>query len=242
MLYTTSLIYFIVKSILLKIRNSNGLLLPYEHNYKLATAIYDKLRYYQESVRELHRKDFQDIHTISSIIPHNSQYHSTGIKFDKGLFVVRSYYDDVIDHLRLAISLDEKIRIGELELVITRIQDTLKPEFNKGKVNFKTISPVLVRDQADRKTFRTHLDDVPENLAHSMVWSYDSITSNQAGTPSVNITNLKRKTVRVSNDGSTLAAVLLTGSIIGDSELLQFSYFKGLGSKTGLGLGCWEVL
>lgn len=230
-----------MKSVLLKIKNVNGSLLPYEHNYTLSIAIYGKLQYYQEEIRKLHAKDVQDVHTISSIIPKEPGFNSSGIKFERGIVVVRSYYDDLIDHLRLALSLDGTIRVGPLDLEVTGIKDTFEPDFKKGTVNFRTLSPVLVRDHNDKKTFRTHLDDVPENLAESMVWAYSSFTSEAAEKPAIRLSNLKRKTVRVSKSGTVLGAVTLRGSIEANPDLLQFSYYKGLGSKTGLGLGCWEV-
>jgi CRISPR-associated endoribonuclease Cas6 len=226
---------------LLRIKNLNGSLLPYEHNYNLSIAIYNKLQYYQDSIRKLHTKEFQDIHTISTIIPQEPNFGTDGISFQKGFFIVRSYYDDIIDHLRLAISLDGTLRVGDLHLEVTGIKDTVAPKFESGYVKFRTLSPVLVRDFEDRSTFRTHADDVPDNLSHSMAWSYTSFTSQSSDNPEITISSLKRKTVRVSKTGTVLGAVVLRGSIKGDPELLQFSYYKGLGSKTGLGLGCWEV-
>jgi CRISPR-associated endoribonuclease Cas6 len=230
-----------VKSILLRVKNTDNSLLPYEHNYTLSIAIYNKLQYYQDSVRKLHTKEIQDIHTISTIIPQNPQYETAGINFQKGFFILRSNYDDIIDHLRLAISLDGTLKVGDLYLEVTGIKDTDEPSFDSGDINFRTLSPVLVRDQEDRKTFRTHTDDVPENLSLSMSWSFSSFTSKSVEKPTLTITSLKRKTVRVSKSGTILGAVVLRGSIQGDPDLLRFSYYKGLGSKTGLGLGCWEV-
>lgn len=230
-----------MKSVLIRVKNLNNSLLPFEHNYTLAIAIYNKLQYYQNSIRELHTKEFQDIHTISTIIPQEPDFGADGISFQKGFFILRSYYDDIIEHLRLAISLDGTLRVGDLYLEVTGIRETVAPKFESGTVKFKTLSPVLVRDYEDRNTFRTHADDVPDNLSRSMVWSYASFTSKTPETPKITISSLKRKTVRVSKSGTVLGAVVLKGTIKGDLDLLQFSYFKGIGSKTGLGLGCWEV-
>lgn len=226
---------------LISIKNLNNALLSYEHNYTLAIAIYNKLEYYPNPIRKLHTKEFQDIHTISTIIPQEPDFKADGIGFQRGFFIVRSYYDDIIEYLRLAISLDGTLRVGDLDLEVTRIKETTAPNFQSGFVNFRTLSPVLVRDSEDRNTFRTHNDDVPDNLSRSMVWSYVSLTSRSAESPEITITSLKRKTARVSKSGTVLGAVVLRGSIKGDPDLLQFSYYKGIGSKTGLGLGCWEV-
>ena len=61
----------------------------------------------------------------------------------------------------------------------------------------------------------------------------------------IEIKESKSRTVKVSSiddPSSKLKAFELKGNISGDANIIKFIYHRGLGSKTGLGLGCWEVL
>ena len=62
---------------------------------------------------------------------------------------------------------------------------------------------------------------------------------------SIEIIEGKKKTVKISNSKnkeSITTAFQIKGKIFGSDEALSILYYKGLGSKTSLGLGCWRQL
>ena len=90
--------------------------------------------------------------------------------------------------------------------------------------------------------------DVEENLNLVMKWTL----RNQFGISEtvleglhINVSEAHSKTIRVSSGPqkqSTTRAFDLTGNISGEPGALEVIYNRGLGSKTSLGLGCWEAL
>ena len=54
----------------------------------------------------------------------------------------------------------------------------------------------------------------------------------------------RAKTIKISNNKkkeSITKAFFIEGQISGTPESIAILYYKGLGSKTSLGLGCWRV-
>jgi CRISPR-associated endoribonuclease Cas6 len=229
-----------MKSVILSLKKIDRVPIPFEYNYFFGIAIYNKLRLYQENIKNLHNKNMQDVHTFSSVISRDLTLSTAGIDFNKGTIILRSLDDKIIEYLRIGLSLDNILYIGNSKIVINSIKKLDSPDFSKGEVNFKSISPALIRNFSNKNNFVIK-DDVSENLSKSIAWSYEKYYASKIKPPVIEKYFSKVKTVKISNNGVILNAVLLKGKITGDEEVIKFSYFKGFGSKTGLGLGCWEV-
>ncbi|OWP55473.1 MAG: CRISPR-associated endoribonuclease Cas6 [Cuniculiplasma sp. C_DKE] len=237
-----------MQSVLINLKRLEGNIIPYEYNYYLSIAIYSKLTYYQELVTKLHTKNQEGIHTFSNLISNNSKNAINGLDIEEAFVVLRSIDSSLIDYLRMGISLDSNLRVGDVKYrVISMKEDPVSPNWKKD-IKFKSLSPVLVRDFKSKKKFVINGDEVGENLTNVSKWVLENIyklDETKIEDLKIEIASTKSKTVRISNSKSKesiTTAFQLEGSISGSPEAKSILYYKGLGSKTSMGLGCWRVI
>lgn len=233
---------------IVSIERSDGKIIPFEYNYYLSMSVYSKLEIYQQEIKKLHQKNQQGIHTISNIISKDPKHGVNGLDIQKGFFILRSIDNRIGPYFRLGLSFDPHIRIVNTVYEVKSVKDSLGRLNGRGRVKFKTLSPVLVRDFGNRKLFVTDSDKVEQNLNLVTKWSLKNqfgISESVIEDISINLLEEHPRTVRVSSGiqkESKTRAFDLTGEIIGNPGILEVLYHRGLGSKTGLGLGCWETL
>ncbi|MCL5782723.1 MAG: CRISPR-associated endoribonuclease Cas6 [Candidatus Thermoplasmatota archaeon] len=215
--------------------------LHFQYNYDLGIAIYDKLMVYQDKVKPLHKKSQQGLHTLSSLIIKDHTISKDGFEFQTASLVVRSLDDMLIEFLKLGISMDQYLSLQKVKLRVTGTRITEEPNFNSGHTSFKSLSPILVRNFETKNKFIFEKEGLDENLVNGMLWAYNNYNNKTEKDLHIHLSEAKRKTITVSNSGQQLFAWLLRGEIHGNPDVLKFAYYKGLGSKTALGLGCWEA-
>ena len=237
-----------MQGVMIKLKRSEGVIIPYEYNYYLSIAIYSKLIYYQKFVKELHNKKQDGIHTFSNLISFNSKNGINGLEIPDPFLFLRSIDSSLIEYLRMGISIDPKLRIGDVVYRVTSIRnDKFLPDWQRD-LKFKTLSPVLIRDFNSKKKFVVNTEEVRENLTKVSKWVLQNIyglSEEKVQDLNFDIELVKRKTVRISNNKSResiTTAFQLQGTIFGSPEAKSILYYKGLGSKTSLGLGCWGVV
>jgi CRISPR-associated endoribonuclease Cas6 len=237
-----------VKGIKVYIKRTDGKIIPYEYNYYLSISLYSKLGYYQENVMKLHTKNQQGIHTFSNIISTVSKNAINGLDIENGFFIFRSVDSSLVDYLRMGFTLDPYIRVSEVTYKVTGIKDDVFLELSDSNFNFVSISPVLVRDFSAKNKFVNDGKNVDRNLTLISKWTLNNIYKlplEKTENLKIELTSAKGKTVKISNSKkkeSITTAFQIKGTITGSSEALKILYYKGLGSKTSLGLGCWRVL
>jgi len=238
-----------MKSVKLYIKRINGKIIPFEYNYFIGISIYKKLLNFQEDIIPLHRSSQVGIYTFSNIIspfiPGSELFADNGLDIGKGYIIFRTLNEKLIDYLRLGILADNKIRIKDTVFEVSHIEDIKPHHIDTEEIKFKTLSPIIVRNYArknfyinDEKNIATNLKLVIENQL-SKFFDIDKA--------SVNFSNLipKKKSIRISSNGkkeSISTGFNLSGKITASPDILNLLYYKGLGSKTSLGLGCWEVV
>lgn len=240
-----------MESLLINIERTQGVIIPYEYNYYLSIAVYSKLKLYEKEIKALHTSSQPGIHTISNIISESSVKTShglNGLDIPGGFFIFRSIDNLSTSYLRLGISMDPTIRIGDVLYTVKSIKTPKTIEWNKEDVSFKSLSPVVVRNFAEQKLFVNESESVEENLNKVSRWNllkYYGFSEETLKNFRIIITRTRKKTVKISNSKekeSITTGFELVGRITGPAEAIKTLYFKGLGSKTALGLGCWEVL
>jgi len=243
--------FLIVDSVLVKLKRIQGTIIPYDYNYYLSISIYSKLRLYENDVKILHTSKQPGIHTISNLISRNARKVGNevgGLDIPDGFFIFRSLDDSLTTYLRLGIAMDPTIRIGEVTYSVTSVSKPMEVQWDKEEVGFKSLSPVIVRNFSKRKLYINNEESVEENLnlvTLKSLHEYYGISEGNLKNFKIQISTVRKKTVRISNSKnkeSITTAFQLSGKIIGPPEVLKVLYFKGLGSKTSLGLGCWEVV
>lgn len=233
---------------IVSIERSEGKIIPFEYNYYLSISVYSKLETYQQEIKKLHQKNQPGIHTISNIISNDTKYGINGLDIQKGFFILRSIDNRMGPYFRLGLSSDPHIMIVNTIYEVKSVRDSPGKLNGRRQVKFRTLSPVLVRDFGNRKLFVNDADKVEENLNLATKWSLKKqfgIGESVIDDIFIKVLDKHPKTVRVSGGAqkeSRTRAFDLTGEIGGDPGVLEVIYHRGLGSKTGLGLGCWEAL
>lgn len=237
-----------MKSVVINVQRSNGVIIPYEYNYFLSISFYSKLSYYQENITKLHVKSQQGIHTFSNLISRNSRNAINGLDIKDGFIVLRSVDSSLIDYLRMGISLNPTLRVGDVTYQVTNMKEDTKVFDWIPDLHFRSLSPVLVRDFNTKKKFVTSSDAIEENLTNVSKWVLENIYNlekSRVEDLKIELSSSRRKTVRISNSKkkeSVTTAFEIEGRISGSPEAKSILYYKGLGSKTSMGLGCWGVL
>jgi CRISPR-associated endoribonuclease Cas6 len=233
---------------LVSIERLKGEEIPFLYNYYLAISVYSKLDIYQQNIKKLHNKNQVGIHTISNIISRKTRLLENGLDIPEGFFIIRSIDDDFENYVRLGLSLDPHLKIQNTIYKVKSVRPIEDKLDGKTEFNFKSLSPVLVRNFDDRKKFVMEESQIEENLNLVTKWlllNEFNFSIEDVDNFNIEIKESKSRTVKVSSiddPSSKLKAFELKGNISGDANIIKFIYHRGLGSKTGLGLGCWEVL
>lgn len=234
-----------MNSMIINIEKLNGKYIPFTYNYYLATSLYSKLKFYQRDVRILHNSSQVGMHTFSNIISDNVKVEKNGLDILRGKIVFRSFDPRIDSYMRLGLAEDPFIRILNTTFKATSVYKGREIDFNSNKINFKSISPVLVKDWNKKNRFVSNSENLKENLEKLSVWSLERKFLVKDPQININIEDAKPKTVRLtSNDENEMLTrgFNIKGSIEADVESLKIIYYRGLGSKTSLGLGCIEVI
>ena len=238
-----------MKSIKLSIRRVDGKIIPFGYNYFIGISIYKKLLNFQEDIIPLHTGAQVGIYTFSNIIspfiPSSELFADNGLNIDKGYIIFRTLNEKLIDYLRLGILQDNKIRIKDTVYEVSRIENIKPYNSDVWELKFKSLSPILVRDYIRKGLYVNNEKNVASNLKlviENQLSKFFGINGS-----SVNFTNLthRKKSIRISSNGkkeSISTGFEVSGTIIAQPDILKLLYYKGLGSKTSLGLGCWEVV
>jgi CRISPR-associated endoribonuclease Cas6 len=234
-----------MKSMIINLERLHGRVIPFSYNYYLAISLYSKLEIYQRDVRLLHHSSQVSMHTFSNIISNRVQIESDGLDIEKGKIVFRSFDPRIDTYLRLGLAEDPVIRISDTTYNVTSIYKGEDFAFSKDKLNFKSLSLVLVKDWNKENRFVSNPDDLEDNLEKHMLWSLENKFLVKDPHIKIQIKEKKPKTVRLT---SHIKSEMLTrafnirGSIETSKESMKIIYYRGLGSKTSLGLGCIEVV
>jgi CRISPR-associated endoribonuclease Cas6 len=233
---------------IVSIERTEGKIIPFEYNYYLSISVYSKLQTYQQEIKRLHQKSQPGIHTISNIISKVAKYGDGGLDIQSGFFILRSIDNKIGPYFRLGLSADPFIKIVNTIYEVKSVRDSPGKLNGQKQVRFRTLSPVLVRKFDNRKLFVTDAERVEENLNLVTKWSLKNqfgISESVVDDISIKVLEKHPKTVRISSGSqkeSITRAFDIRGEMIGDPGILEVLYHRGLGSKTGLGLGCWEVI
>jgi|GEM_PF-1317469 CRISPR-associated endoribonuclease Cas6 len=221
-----------------------GLIIPFDYNYYLSLNFYEKLSLYDKNIRKLHYKDSFSLHTFSNFISNNQKSGLNGLDIPNGFIIFRSLDKRLIDYLRLGLSINPLIRIINTKYVVTIVKDW-KELGDVEKLNFRTLSPVLVRDFNSKNKYVDVPELVEKNLLAITNWQLSNLFKIQNPNLDIKLKNIRRKTVRISSRPESISKTVgfeFEGTMTGDPSALKVIYYRGLGSKTGLGLGLIEVV
>ncbi|GGM75374.1 CRISPR-associated endoribonuclease Cas6 [Thermogymnomonas acidicola] len=222
---------------------TSGKMIPYEYNYYLAMSLYSRLGIYQQKVRPLHVPSSFSVFTFSNIISRDVSTGINGLKIDRGFLVFRTLDDRLLEYLKLGLALNPVLKIADTSFTVKSVKEVEQNEM-QGELEFRTLSPVLIRDFSDGRKYVVDPDRIEENLNLTTEWFLKNKLGVQEPRVKIEIFKSHRKTARISSNAgknSITTCFNLAGKITGNPSDILLLYYRGLGSKTGLGLGCWEV-
>jgi CRISPR-associated endoribonuclease Cas6 len=234
-----------MNSILINLRRVHGGTIPFAYNYHLAISLYSKLMGYQADVRKLHTSSQVSMHTFSNIISKRVIVKNDGLDIESGSIIFRTLDPRLETYLRLGLAEDPHLRILDTLYNVTSIHNTEEIRIDSSTLRFKSMSPVLVRDYEKEGHFISEGKDLEANLTKATQWLLNNKFLLNNPKFVINIDKKLPKTVRVSSnsgEGFLTRAFNVTGFIEADAEALRIIYYRGLGAKTALGLGCIEVI
>jgi len=223
--------------------------LTYRNNYPLASHIYHRLTNSDLTDGSmLHDRDEWSPYTVSKMLPTDSDrsFENDGIHSSIWTFIVRSVNNEIIQALRGSFALDPYIKVGDVVGKVNSIEKGNTPDFSQ-TVKFDTLSPVMIKEpelaENDKQIIGPEHGEFEKVVGEKLKRSYELATGKD-GRKGVDIwiDGYSKTQVRVSHDDDNLLpAWELEGHMRGESEILLNAYHGGIGAKTALGLGCWEV-
>jgi CRISPR-associated endoribonuclease Cas6 len=225
------------------LKRIDGKIIPYEYNYYFAINFYEKLFLYNNLIRKIHDPESYSLHTFSNIISKKVNSGLNGLDIPEGFIIFRSLDSRLINYLRLGLSLNPVIKIINTKYIATKIYNWKELD-DKNEFYFRTLSPVVVKDFNSGKLYVEDPIEVENNLLKVTLWQLENLFNIKNSELDIKINNVKRKSVRISSKPNGISKTVgfeLEGKIKGDPNALKVIYYRGLGSKTGLGLGMIEV-
>ncbi len=218
-------------------------MIPYEYNYYLAMSLYSRLGIYQQKVRPpLHVPSSFSVFTFSNIISRDVSTGINGLKIDRGGFLVfRTLDDRLLEYLKLGLALNPVLKIADTSFTVKSVKEVEQNEM-QGELEFRTLSPVLIRDFSDG---RKYVVDPPDRIEENLNLTTEWFLKNKLGVqepPRVKIEIFKshRKTARISSNAgknSITTCFNLAGKITGNPSDILLLYYRGPGIEDRPGSG-----
>ncbi len=228
--------------------NMKGARVPVDYHYPLSSYMFNAIREGDEELaREIHDSmDFKPV-TFSEISNPGYVENKKTLIFnkDEGYLIFSSHRKDVMEALVTGILSFGAVYIQNAVFPVKQVEILKEPEI-KGRMRFKTISPIVIS---------TPRDDVEagekKELSPADIRWYDIFNRNlkkkymqffgkeRKGDVNVRIYNLKSKKY---HSPGPVTAYKMEFEIHGDKELIKLGFQSGFGRRTAQGFGCVRAI
>jgi CRISPR-associated endoribonuclease Cas6 len=226
--------------------------LPYDYQYALASMLYNKLSIGNiKLANESHSAQRFKFYNFSNLIINNPNTDGRGLDFEEAKFIITSPDVEFVKSFAEGLLQEPDFRLKDGKFVVTKIE-ILKERKIKSPCTFRTLSPIFVKTARDVEGKLKEWDLYPkdgkfyDNIHMNLVARY---TEYYGETPRdyfeiIEIKNFKPKRIIMGGGpGKTpRRCSLMTFTVTGSEELLQFAYEAGIGEKNAMGFGCLEIL
>lgn len=229
--------------------NKKGLLIPFNYNHVLSSIIYNKISDLNLA-HELHSTNSFKFFTFSQI-----KFRRMVLDKKEGFiskdghisFLISSPNDYLIKSLVEGFLEDLEINFKGQKLAIEKIEVLAEPEF-KNKMEFKTLSPIIVRKKKEVDGKLKPWDLTPgdefykaleKNLIKKYIQFNDLKETDKEITIYSEMKNVKRKRIAIDKGHQTThhRAFMMDIILEGDLDLIKFAYNVGIGEKGSQGFG-----
>lgn len=231
------------------LKANNEFIVPFNYNYALSSLIYNKIAD-TELTNKLHQSQSFKFFTFSQLNIKNRRIVKEGIisKDGKVDFQVSSPNEYLIKNLVEGHLDDLTVNFKGKKLFVEKLELLGGLEF-KNQMNFKTISPIIVRikKEVDGKLKVWDLNPSEQrfykNLEKNLVKKYNQFYNEEKKIEDIKISTSmmqvkgKRITIEKNNQKTYHRAFMMDLNLEGDLDLIKFGYDCGLGEKNSLGFG-----
>lgn len=226
--------------------------IPFNYNYLLSSIIYKNISDL-DLASKLHSSKSFKFFTFSQIQVPNHRITKKGIISRDGVFnffvsspndyliktMIQSYVDDSVVNFN-----GQNVNVDRIEL--------LPLPFISDSMDFKTISPVLVRTkrEVDGKLKIWDLepgDKFFSNLRTNLIRKYLEFNNLETTSKEINFSSKMRKvksrriSIKTGEDITYHRAYFMDLKLEGDPKLIEFAYNGGVGEKGSLGFGMLNI-
>lgn len=229
--------------------NNKDVLIPYNYNYPLASAIYSKI-VDLDFLNKLHESTSFKFFTFSKIFIKKvlaSNKNGLIAKNGKIKFQISSPNKYFLTNFLNGCMENPNFRISNNLYKITMIKqlEEYKPKNNE---TFQTISPIISRTIKETNGKKQIWDLSPSdhffrNLENNLIKKYNKFYNTTIDNSKIKITsemrNVKEKRISIKKDNNIIyhRCYLMDITLSGDTNIIKFGYDTGIGEKNSMGFG-----
>ncbi len=224
--------------------------LPFDHQYHLASYIYRALEKVNPSYAlELHQPKRYKFFTFSYLMSENRKITEKGILIKGGeiYFFVSSPSSKFIKTLVEAMLANPEVKIAGIEGVIKEVKILEIPKF-ENRAKFRTLSPILVRKPVKEngrlrgKELYPTDEEFEKRLISNLIRKYSHFYNKKKENPKLSVKFIRFKPKRHRILNTYHRCVLGEFLVEGDKELIKFAYECGFGEKNSMGFGMVKIM
>lgn len=226
----------------------NNFKVPFNYNHIVSSLIYNKI-IDLDLAQKLHSSNTFKFFNFSQLNIPKRRIAEDGIIARNGVinFYLSSPNDSLIKNIVNGFVDDLVVKFRNESLNVTKIEALRNPDFSK-KSEFKTLSPIIIRDtqEIDGKLKRVDLapsDKFFRGIESNLIKKYCKFNELESTDKVINVysemANVKRKRITIPKGPNTTyhRAYMMDLIVEGDLDLIEFAYDVGLGEKNSMGFG-----
>ncbi|CAB3288362.1 CRISPR-associated endoribonuclease Cas6 1 [Methanocaldococcus lauensis] len=227
----------------LELQTDNFTVIPYNHQYYLASAIYNKIHSANpEYAERLHNYQKFKFFTFSLLQIRRRVIRKEGIETidGKAYLYISSPKNEFIENFVEGLLEDGELRVGKINFYVKRAKILPIPK----KFNIlKTISPIYLKtiiptEDNKLKTYDLHPNNSKfyENLKNNLKKKYEAFYNEKCDLNfEFEVLKYKPKRMRIKDIYCRCSEMVF--KVWGDYELIKFGYECGFGEKNSMGFG-----
>ena len=232
----------------INIKGKNNFKVPFNYNHILSSIIYNKI-VDLDLAHELHASNSFKFFNFSQLNIPQRKIVEDGIISKNGRinFYLSSPDDLLIKNLVNGFIDDLEIKFKNESLIVEKIEALKTPDFTE-KSEFKTISPINIRDTQEIEGKLKRVDLAPSDkffrgIENNLIKKYcifnDIEKTEKQIKVSSEMASVKRKRITIPKGPNTTyhRTYMMDLILEGDLDLIEFAYDVGLGEKNSMGFG-----
>ncbi|SDA45181.1 CRISPR-associated endoribonuclease Cas6 [Methanobrevibacter millerae] len=230
------------------LKAKNNFKVPFNYNHILSSIIYSKIKD-SNLADELHSLNSYKFFNFSQLDIPKRKVVNDGIISRNGVisFYLSSPDDLLVENLVNGFVDDMEVRFGREKMAVTKIEALKAPQFSE-KSEFKTLSPIIVRDTQEINGKLKRVDLAPcdkffKGVEANLVKKYCKYNGLESTDKEISVysemAHVKRKRIMIPKGPNTTyhRAYMMDLILEGNKDLIDFAYDVGLGEKNSMGFG-----